>query len=298
MSSARSVAAARAKRATPSSDQSYARPGPTTSINSQPAFNNVTNTTGANARIHGVKTTSNVQSTNSPSSSSTLFSASNDPTIVAAGSKLTVGNAIGLITLRLGRVEAFMHNYQLEGPSTNNSVDNNIMQSVLTRLSVLEKEKGKEHTVNTYLTTSKTDVVDNTFAQMILTRLNTLEKNIGNSSSKNDVTLDYSSLNEDVASLREELKETKDLLLKLQSFTMETNSRLVDTIFNPTEQFNIHEFTGYNDANSEYNSECNFELTTDANSNNILVEKDSKNATMVSGNLKDIINQELANTTI
>jgi hypothetical protein len=67
------------------------------------------------------------------------------------------------------------------------------------------------------------------------------------------------SLNDDVNSVKntfhsfsEELTETKNLLLKLQSFTMETNAKLVNTIFSQVDQFDIQEFENDQDEMKQY----------------------------------------------
>jgi len=320
MSSARSGANVRSKRPPPQQEPSYARPqsgpGPVTSINSQQIFNNSgANTTGANARINGPRgATSSSQSTQNVDSL-------NPP----QGSKLTIGNAVALITLRLGRLESFMHHYELE--DLPNNADNDIMKSVLTRLSALER-------------TSSTDGS----TQLILNRLNTLETSskeitvkmqetalnmqdivakvrepVFKSQHKNyeehsvlpsslpvaTASLEqHVALRTDIESLHEELRETKDLLLKLQAFTMETNAKLINTIFCPIDQFDVMDFENANDdinkyelgddellggaeLDEDFDQELEGELDAEGH------KESDEESVDISVNLKELISQEL-----
>ena len=300
MSSTRSGANVRAKRPTPQQEQSYPRPqsgpGPVTSINSQQIFNNSgANTTGANARISGPRgSTSSGSQQSQPAQTNDLL---NPP----QGSKLTIGNAVALITLRLGRLESFMHQYQLE--DHHNDGDNNIMQSVLTRLSALEHKPTKDDGSN----------------QLILNRLNALETVSKETTSKAQyktykepvtaiasvptVSLEqYMALQVDVSSLHEELRETKDLLLKLQSFTMETNAKLVNTIFCPIDQFDIQDFENAVDDINKYElDDCELHGSFENADEDGFLEEETDGescdhetkSTTLSVNLKELISQEL-----
>ena len=105
-------------------------------------------------------------------------------------SKLTVSDAIGLITLRLGKVEQFLIDFQHEGfGNTNES-------------SIPEN----------------TRLIDNSVLTSMINRLDSLEKR-DNSGSSNDA----------VAKLEKEVKEIKELLLNLmfkyELFVKETNAK-------------------------------------------------------------------------
>ena len=87
--------------------------------------------------------------------------------------KMTIGDAIGLITLRLGRVELFIQQLQTDG------VDINSMNSM-----------------------QPNDGLDSGLIENLVSRLNTIE--------------DFSSTNEErMQTIETNLKDTKDLLLKL-----------------------------------------------------------------------------------
>jgi hypothetical protein len=123
MSSSRSIAAARNRRAGDSGLQAkMPSKQPVTSISSQRAFlqnpdnNNVSNT--------------NVSATKN----SLPFS------------KLTVSDAVGLITLRLGKVEQFLIDMQNNDNTTMTSssksgIDNSVLTTIINRLDALEKKE-------------------------------------------------------------------------------------------------------------------------------------------------------------
>jgi hypothetical protein len=126
MSSSRSIAAARNRRAGDSAPQpqpANSRPG--TSIASQPAFSQ-------NKRV----TQSHPSQQQQPKPQQPV--------------KLSISDAIGLITLRLGRVEQFMQTVEHEGLGFNNStsmpdnthlVDTSVINSIVNRLDFLEKKE-------------------------------------------------------------------------------------------------------------------------------------------------------------
>jgi hypothetical protein len=112
--------------------------------------------------------------------------------------KLSISDAIGLVTLRLGRVEQFIidfENGEIEGHHSNSGGS-----------SIPENSK----------------IVDNSVLTTIVNRLDALEKREGSSN------VNASS----VASLEKEMKEAKDLLshllFKYELFTKETNEKFGD----------------------------------------------------------------------
>jgi hypothetical protein len=241
MSSSRSVAAARARRANPEPPQQNYSKGPVTSINSQSSFST---TTGAASRVSGSSRPSQQQSAQQPQS-------------VDASAKLSVTNVISLMSLRLGRLEAFVHQYNLDksngadntvshGSNSNTRADDAVIRNIITRLEGLEKSKQV-----------KRDDQDKAHNEPSTETITTINK-----------------MTEDVDNLYDEIEDIKDLLLKLQSFTMETNQKLVNVMFQDTNQMQIETLDQPDYASVEIN-----ELGS---------------SQMLSGNLKDMINQELA----
>jgi hypothetical protein len=113
--------------------------------------------------------------------------------------KLSISDAIGLVTLRLGRVEQFIidfENGEIEGHNNNSGVPEN------------------------------SKIFDNSVLTTIVNRLDALEKKEGSTSSIS------SSVASSIASLEKDLKETKDLLshflFKYELFTKETGNKFSD----------------------------------------------------------------------
>ena len=113
-------------------------------------------------------------------------------------SKLSISDAIGLVTLRLGRVEQFIidfENGEIEGHHPNSGGGSSIPEN--------------------------SKIVDNSVLTTIVNRLDALEKREGSSSVASSV-----------ASLEKEMKEAKDLLshllFKYELFTKETNEKFGD----------------------------------------------------------------------
>jgi len=133
MSSSRSIAAARARRAGEQAPPPPSRPGQ--SINSHAAFAPPQpNLQGRNVRV--------AQAPMAPPTPQ-QYSQNVEPRL----NKLTVSDAIGLITLRLGRVESILiemeHNKQMDGGSASNnsdvSYDKTALANIVARLDALEK---------------------------------------------------------------------------------------------------------------------------------------------------------------
>ena len=254
MSSSRSAASVRAKRAGPQSEQTFGRPsgpGPATSIGSTQIFNSGGNTTGANARIHGTSSKS------APPTREAPHGVTNDLLNPAPGSKMSMNSAIALITIRLGRLESFMHQYNLEGAAPNNAVANSAesMQPILSRLSELEHVvagiKSQAQAPVQAQKTSKEAGNDNNHNLMLLTRIAALEKQVNTSSNSvagvqpvlfNGLKTDVDGIKKTCQSFSEEVNELKDMLLRLQTYTMETNAKLVNTVFPLYDSVNVVDF--------------------------------------------------------
>ena len=181
MSNSRSIASARQRRSgDPPSQMNSSRPG--TSIASQSAF--IPN--APNVRISKTP----IMEQQQPLQPNGL-----------PFTKLTISDAIGLITLRLGKVEQFMIDMQLHGGNFNNetqankvTIDNSVLTSIVSRLDSLEKKRPT--------------TIDTTSAANIA-----LENANG----------------EKISKLEKELRETKDLLMsfimKCDLLTRETGQR-------------------------------------------------------------------------
>jgi len=145
--------------------------------------------------------------------------------------KLSVSDAIALITLRLGRVETIVSNLpneprgdgegggQMMYDENMRMVDQNVFNSIVSRIDTLEKNQKllieKQKAV---------PVVQNTAAPPIKQMVQeTIIKDVSDEK--------IEPMRETIQVLKDEVSELKDLLIKLQSFTMETNKKLTDIVF-------------------------------------------------------------------
>jgi hypothetical protein len=121
--------------------------------------------------------------------------------------KLSISDAIGLVTLRLGRVEQIVQNMPVDSQTNLGEnarvVDDVVLANIAQRLEALEKSQK-------VLAERKPTVVASTAP----------------------VSTVNPKLTESVDALNTEMIQVKDLLMQLQSFTMQTNQRLSDIVFN------------------------------------------------------------------
>jgi len=237
MSSSRSIAAARSRRAGESQPPvSGGRPG--TSIASHSAFVPQQMQPPPSNNVRVAKTPINQQSQQQPqqqpSSNGLPFT------------KLSISDAIGLITLRLGRVEQFVIDYEngeiATGPPSEANIPNN------------------------------SKIIDNSVLASIINRLDALEK-------KEPSTTSSNLNNEQVSKIEKDLKETKDLLahmlFKFELFSKETNDKFGDfegAITEIEKNMEASQFTEINDTIS-----ANIDINNNEDVNLILNALDLKN---------------------
>ena len=146
-------------------------------------------------------------------------------------SKLSISDAIGLITLRLGRIEQWViesenDNDNDHGKNQNNtmsensnSIDNSILTSIVNRLDTIEKKENG--TVNDESITNLLEEV-NKLSQQITKSDNEISK----------YNLIINKHTEQLFKFERELVETKDMLktfmMKYDVFTQETNDKFAD----------------------------------------------------------------------
>ena len=188
--------------------------------------------------------------------------------------KLSVSDAIGLVTLRLGRLETFMNKIQDDGGlpvSTQDPnvkmVDTSVFKSIVTRLEQLEARKP----VATASAPSVPVPVDTNMITNLVNRLISEKYAQTSNQLKNE--------------LSEEISSLKELIMKLQSYTMETNQKLVDMVFCHDTNEYVNE---YEDQDDEYTNDAvsGFSETS---------ELETKIEPAFNLNLKEMIEQELAN---
>jgi len=146
--------------------------------------------------------------------------------------KLSVSDAIALITLRLGRVETIVSNLpneprgdgegggQMMYDENMRMVDQNVFNSIVSRIDTLEKNQKllieKQKAVPVVQTATATAPIKQMVQETII-------KDVSDEK--------IEPMRETIQVLKDEVSELKDLLIKLQSFTMETNKKLTDIVF-------------------------------------------------------------------
>ena len=171
--------------------------------------------------------------------------------------KLSISDAIALITLRLGRVEQIVQTMPVDDQSniSRNNLDDNVrivddavFVNIIQRLDAIEKYQQKE-------------VKQPSQMQQLP------QPPMESSTNYNNETID---------NFKTDILNLKDLLLQLQSFTMQTNQRLTDTIFIENDLLKTNE---YCDDNNENNDNINNNTT---NINNEIPNTDTSVVSVVS----------------
>jgi hypothetical protein len=208
MSSSRSIAAARSRRAG-ESQPPVSGGRPVTSIASHSAFVQQQMPPPPN-NVRVAKSSMQQQQQQMPQQGASPFT------------KLSISDAIGLVTLRLGRVEQFIidfENGEIEGHHPNSGGGSSIPEN--------------------------SKIVDNSVLTTIVNRLDALEKRDGSSTS----------ITSSIASLEKEMKEAKDLLshllFKYELFTKETNEKFGDfegAISEIEKSLEAHQFVDINET--------------------------------------------------
>jgi hypothetical protein len=156
--------------------------------------------------------------------------------------KMSVSDAIGLISLRLGRLETFI-----------------MQMPPLDQLSLGDGEVGENMRV-----------VDEAVFTSIVSRLDKIEqtpKDYGVQKSDVNTIQMVNELKQSVDTVKSELGQLKELLLSLQSFSMQLNQKLVDVVFNQQKVVNdniSHEVVVEDDivSLSDEDDEVNNEVLT------------------------------------
>ena len=206
--------------------------------------------------------------------------------------KLSVSDAIGLITLRLGRVEQIVQTIQTSPndptsipESDGTIVDKQVFDNIVKRLDTLEKQKNvitsSQSMPNNSINQSGLVTIQkhDTFVKDVAKELKEMRELISKTSTSNNLT--------------NEIAELKDMLLKLQAFTLETNNKLVNIIFNDSHQFEILESGDKNeDEGSQIIDDFNmkfFGSVSESNNGSNIIELSHEDSGL---NLKELIQQE------
>lgn len=221
-------------------------------------------------------------------------------------SKLSISDAIGLITLRLGRVEQWVmetehehgdHNessseYNL--PENSRIIDSSVLTSIINRLDLLEKNESSGTTLN-----------NETISDSI-TKLTEQLTRIGDEGVKHNLAI--AKHTEQLFKFERELVETKDILktfmMKYDLFASETNNRFSDFEYAIADLEKNVQITfdsadvSVKEATNEYSSDFkNDNVSGEESIADVDSTIDHENInTIMSVDLKNIIKQELASS--
>jgi hypothetical protein len=142
--------------------------------------------------------------------------------------KLSISDAIALITLRLGRVESIVSNLPNEprGDGENGGqvydenmrmIDQNVFNSIVIRLDTLEKNQKL--------------LIEKQKAAPVAVAAEHIKQVVQETIIKDVSDEKIEPMRETIQMLKDDVSELKGLLMKLQNFTMETNKKLTDIVF-------------------------------------------------------------------
>ena len=229
MSANRSVQAAQRRRAGPQEGGMPGSKGPQPSINSAQLFANQARPgSGPNmptGRLAGQQAAMQQKQMQQPQKQQ-----QQQPEGISGVSKMTIAQAITLITLRLGAVETKMMALEHESPNQGTSfdgqenmvlIDKNVIQSIVSRLESLEKRS----------TTGTGSSVSGPEVALLKQQFETVKQAVIQTKGAT-VTIKTQ-----VDSLKTELIETRELLSALQNLTMENSQKLMGGDFQNMDGF-------------------------------------------------------------
>jgi hypothetical protein len=221
MSVNRSVQAAQRRRAGPSNNEPSI-PGrtPQPSINSAQMFANQSRSgSGPNIPVGRLAGQQEAMNQKQGQSSDKLSSVS----------KMTIAQAITLITLRLGAVETKLMQMP-EGSSINDetNVDPFAFQNILSRLETLEKRSG-----------STSGIDPSPELKLIKQQFDTVKQAVvQNKSVTTNIIKENNALKTEINDLKKELLATKELLETLQKITLENSESILNLSIQNTDDYN------------------------------------------------------------
>ena len=279
MSANRSIQAAQRRRAGPTSEPGIPGRGPQPSINSAQLFSNQARS-GQGPNIPVGRLAGQQVEQQQKQQQQTQQKQQNQKTEgLSSMSKITIAQAITLITLRLGAVETKLIN--LSGLQEDSSqpqsvsmdgqdmvlIDNAVLQSITSRLESLEKRSG-----------SATGSTSGPEMNLLKQQFETVKQSVVQT--KTTFVKENKDLKTQVDALKNELSETKELLTALQNLTMDNSQKIMDLSVSMPDGFAF-------DSNQDFDETMTESVdVTDLNDDNEQNE-------IVGTNLKEMIESEI-----
>ena len=269
-------------------------------------------------RAGDTQSTQQQSSYNSSGSKTRFVQQQQEPPQPPVNPKLSISDAIALITLRLGRVENIVSNYdpnavssggniQLNYDENMRMVDEQVFNSIVSRLEALEKGRnvGGQAVGNpqleqrlSILEKNQKMLIEKQQQTPVVATTSPLETTIVNDVAEEKLK----PMEESIQYVKSELSNMKDLLLKLQSFTMETNQKLADIVFDVEDRSaTLNNAFMMSLHNSEFNVNGGITILDGEQGDNIDVGDehveivDEIKNTIQSTNLKELVKKELMN---
>jgi hypothetical protein len=214
--------------------------------------------------------------------------------------KLSISDAIGLVTLRLGRVEQFIIDYENEEHSHSNIPDNSkiidtsVLTSIINRLDSIEKREP-------VMTTDNSEQIERIYEDIKIS--NESIKRLNDELVKTNIAAAKHS--EQMLRFEREFVENKDilksLLIKFDLFVKETSDKFTDyeyAIAEIEKNIQLPEVFDANVESTEIAEAVQESSTSDDTteiSDQLSNETDASTSNIMSVDLKNMIKQELAN---
>ncbi len=166
---------------------------------------------------------------------------------LAGISKLTIAQAITLITLRLGALESKAMNTEGVNSSLGENmvaIDRGLLDAIMERLDTLEKRPAATSSSTSATASAEINMMKQQFEPIKQATIQTKNAVVSLSKETKDLKSNY-----DV--LRQELSDTKDLLNSLQNMVMDNNSKLLNLSLADTTEMGDYGF----EQNTEYNAD-------------------------------------------
>lgn len=282
MSANRSVAAAQRRRAGPPEPAPPGR-GPQPSINSSQMFGNQQRSGSQgqnipNGRLAGQHAAMSQKQMMSQKQQDLYQEPQSG---LSSINKMTIAQAITLITLRLGKVETQLFNagsqpsYSMNLENDDNVlVDKNVITSLISRIDILEKKQG------TSTSTGSSQEIN-----ILKQQFETIKPLVIQSKTSS------AAFKQHIEALKTELAETKELVIALQNLTMDNSNKIIafNSIFNSDAS---ETFIDNSEVNDEFSEQLVFDQSQLVVDDSIEEVEQNDNGTSFT-NLKELIEQEL-----
>lgn len=293
MSVNRSVQAAQRRRAVPQPTQSSNMQSrtPQPSINSAQAFANQVKS-GPGPKIPSGRLAAQQLANNQMMDDDSSVNSQN----VGQISKMTVAQAITLITLRLGKLETTVGNlvmgsmsspsYQMDGSNEDMILlDKSVIESLSSRLESLEKR--------TTMPAGSRDI------ELLKQQFEPLRASVSqNKTAIGALIRDHKEMKSNLSSVTNDLNSTKELVGSLQNLIMDNSQKIIDLHSmvgtNLDTDFNMGEYVGENVAENLDEVRDEEEFVPDDEYNGVENAEDDVDGEVVGTNLKELIEQELS----